>query len=183
MGKRSNTKEGTYQAFERKSRDFYGTVDPDAVKPLLPFITGKTFAEPCYGQGNLVELLEQEGILTFFCSDIEPHEDLDRCIPAQELLDDHVRDCDLIITNPPFSWPLLKPLLDHLPTLKPTWLLLPADVIHNKRMAPYMEKCSYIVSVGRLWWQPNKIKGVDNYVWLLLDYNSIGMYTIFHGRT
>lgn len=90
-------------------------------------------------------------------------------------------DCEAIVTNPPFTWKLLQPLLDHLPTLKPTWLLLPADVAHNKRMGKYMMGCSDIVSVGRLYWMDNKIKGVDNFAWFCF-HQFVQPVTKFHGR-
>jgi len=87
----------------------------------------------------------------------------------------------VFITNPPFSWPMLQPILDHLPTLLPTWLLLPADNLHNKRMGKYMAKCDLVVSVGRLYWMDNKIKGVDNYCWY--RFTDIPQQTVFIGRT
>ena len=47
MGKRSD--------FERKPRDFYPT-PMEAVEPLLPHLPeGFKFAEPCAGNGALVE--------------------------------------------------------------------------------------------------------------------------------
>ena len=54
MGKR------TKQNFQRRDRDFYGTVDPDAVKPLIPFIKGLRIAEVCAGNGDLTDLLEPD---------------------------------------------------------------------------------------------------------------------------
>ena len=175
MGKRNS------QKFERKERDFYGTVDPDAVKPLIPFIRGLRVAEPCAGNGDLATLLEKDCFIVYE-ADIEPQNghvlkgdatDLDLNVGG-------IKEAEVIVTNPPFSWPLLKPLLDHLPTLRPTWLLLPADCFYNKRMSAYVEKCSDIVSIGRLYWMENKIKGVDNYAWGRF----IGekTKTTFHGR-
>ena len=49
MGKRSD--------FEKVPKDFYPTTDTRAVEPLVPFIRGKTYAEPCYGDGDLEDLL------------------------------------------------------------------------------------------------------------------------------
>ena len=50
MGRRSNFK-------DKQPRDYWPTVDPAAVTTLIPFIKGKTFAEPCVGNGDLVDLL------------------------------------------------------------------------------------------------------------------------------
>ena len=54
MGKRSD--------FERKPRDFYPT-PIEAVEPLLPHLPeGFKFAEPCAGNGALIEHLESKGV-------------------------------------------------------------------------------------------------------------------------
>ena len=177
MGKR------TQQTFTKRPRDYYGTIDPDAVTPLTPFIKGKSIAEVCAGKGDLA------GWLKPFCkvswwSDIDPQNGYIVKKDAIDIrkVDMDYYEVDCIVTNPPFSWNLLKPLLDHLPTLRPTWLLLPADVAHNKRMAPHMRKCQSVVSVGRLYWMENKIKGVENYAWFCFDETYSGD-TIFYGRT
>ena len=63
MGKRSD--------FERKPRDFYPT-PMEAVEPLLPHLSeGFKFAEPCAGNGALIEHLETKGVC-MWASDIEP---------------------------------------------------------------------------------------------------------------
>lgn len=168
MGKR------TKQNFQRREKDFYGTVDPDAVKPLVPFIKGQRYAEPCCGEGDLVDLLLTDAYCVW-------ESDISKGKNALELTELDLWEAEVIITNPPYMWPLLEPLLDHLPKLKPTWLLLPADCFHNKRMFPYVEKCSDIVSVGRLYWMDNKVKGVDNYAWGRFTHEKTK--TTFHGRS
>jgi len=161
MGKREEVKK------PRREKDFYGTIDPDAVPtPFMDMVRGKTYAEPCYGDGDLEDLLMEVA----FCkwrSDIRETVGCSKVWDALDITKGMLdrRGIDLIITNPPYDWKLLKPLLDHLPTLKPTWFLLPADSMHNKRMGPYMERCAWVVSVGRLYWMENKVKGVDNYCW------------------
>ena len=176
MGKRDGGK------FEKRPRDYYATVDPDAVKPLIPFIRGLRVAEPCAGNGDLAMLLEPDCQVVRE-SDIEPQNKYIKQADATKLGVDNLYwyDVDVVVTNPPFSWNLLQPLLDHLPNLRPTWLLLPADVMHNKRMGPYMNNCSEIVSVGRLYWMDNKIKGVDNFAWFC--FQSYYATTVFYGRT
>lgn len=110
---------------------------------------------------------------------------------ALEITKEDLKDCDYIITNPPFSWVMLKPLLEYLPTLKPTWLLLPSDCMHNVRMSPYVEKCSSIVSVGRLYFHKQgedetKVKysrGTANFCWYFWEQHPTKEYrTKFYGR-
>ena len=172
MGKRQ-------QKFQKSKRDYYPTVDPDAVKPLIPFIRDLRVAEPCAGNGDLAQLLEPDCKVTWE-SDIEPQNKYIDRLNALNLSSLDLWNSEAIVTNPPFSWPLLQPLLDHLPKVLPTWLLLPADVMHNKRMSPYMKNCEAIVSVGRLYWMDNKVKGVDNYTWFL--FQNSPRRTTFYGR-
>lgn len=157
MGKRKS-----YES--SKPKDYWPTLDPDAITPLVTYVRGKSYAEPCYGDGHLEDQLVDVSTCKWR-SDVRETVGCSKIQDATTLNKKDLRECDIIITNPPFSWELLKPLLDHLPTLKPTWLLLPADVMHNKRMGPYMENCAWIVSVGRLYWLENRVKGVDNYCW------------------
>lgn len=168
-----------------RPRDFWSTVDPDAVKPLIPFVKGKTYAEPCFGSGGLYNLLRgaDTSIVCRWMSDIEPDVPNMTKMDALGLTDGQLCHCDLIITNPPFSWPMLQPLLDKFISLKDTWLLLPADNMHNKRFSPYMKCCSRVVSIGRTYWIPNKpVKGKENYAWYLFNKDFVESETVFYGR-
>jgi hypothetical protein len=140
-------------------------------------VKGKRYAEPCCGNGKLELLLRDCGANCVWASDIR--DNFCWVQDALELTKEELTFCDLIITNPPFSWSLLKPLLDHLPTLKPTWLLLPANYMHNKRMGPYMKNCSDIISIGRLYWV-NKTKGKEDYCWY--QFHNKPKVTLFWGR-
>ena len=63
MGKRSN--------FKRIPRDFYPT-PIEAVYPLLEHLEEDfLFAEPCAGDGTLIDHLERKGVC-MWASDIEP---------------------------------------------------------------------------------------------------------------
>jgi len=175
MGKRSD--------YERNPRDLYPT-PLEAVLPLrgnvLPY---SSFFEPCAGDGRLVKWLEETLKLQCFgATDIEPQNGTVIQLDANNLTQDHVEYCDLIITNPPFAWNMLKPLLDKFISLRPTLLLLPADFMHNKRMGSYMEICESIISIGRVKWiEGSKTAGVDNYAWYLFDKEHTGK-TTFIGR-
>lgn len=176
MSKRGETK------FERKGRDYYPTIDPHAVKALSWYYDGwrPYFFEPCIGQGHLKDLLENHGFGFTGGCDIEENPWL--TLDGKKLTEDHIPErTEYFITNPPFKWEILDPILDHLLTLRPNWMLLPADFMHNKRSAKYMDKCQLILSVGRLYWEENKVKGTDNFCWYLFDNEWIGP-THFIGR-
>jgi hypothetical protein len=175
MGKRSNYEND-------KPKDFWPTIDPNVTpQPFIDMIRGRTYAEPCYGEGDLEDLL-MEIAHCKWRSDIRETVGSSKVMDATDLTKEMLKECDMIITNPPFSWNLLKPLLDHLPTLKPTWFLLPANVMHNKRMGPYMSNCAWVISVGRLYWMDNKIRGVDDFAWFRFHNEKWGSGTRFVGR-
>ena len=183
MGKRSN--------FERIDKDFYATIDKRAVDILLPFLLeidgdlllqeghGRflKYAEPCCGSGDLI--IDIDGRLKFplVCSywgDIDaPEKQPDELVvgnvrkDALTLTAEDLKDCDLIITNPPWSRPILHAMIEHFAKLKPTWLLFDADWAHTKQASELLYKyCTHIVSVGRLKWIPDtNMSGKDNCAW------------------
>ena len=171
MGKRSN--------FERVERDYYPT-PYEAVVPLLGHLMPKTvFVEPCAGDGRLVDHLERHGHRCAAAWDIEPQRaDIDRQDATQRM----VGNIDCFITNPPWDRRILHPLIDHLSSQAPTWLLFDADWMHTKQAAPYMDRCEAIVSVGRVKWiEGSKMTGKDNCCWYLFVPNKVGA-TQFFGR-
>lgn len=176
MGKRSD--------FERNERDYYQT-PIKAVEPLITHLPDTfTFAEPCAGDGRLVQniakLTNNGGVATFMC-DIEPQEDW---IMVGDALEAVIPETvDYIITNPPWDRKLLHPMIERFAAIKPTWLLFDADWMHTMQSIPYMPWCSKIVSVGRVKWiEGSTSVGKDNAAWYLFDANHIGE-TEFYGRT
>lgn len=152
MGKRTS--------YPRKGRDYYPTPE-EAVGPLLSHLDPRTlFDEPCVGGGHLVRYLEAAGHICVSASDLASDQD---ALNIQST----VADC--FITNPPWKWEALHPLITHLSDLAPCWMLLNADLMHNKRMAVFMERCYEVVSVGRCSWMGNKVKGYENAAWYLFD--------------
>lgn len=158
MGKRSD--------FERNPRDFYPTPF-EAVTPLLPHLQGiSTFAEPCAGDGKLMDHLSVSGFTCSYACDIEPQRDgVEKlsCFDVSQPL----ADADCIITNPPWDRKLLHPMIDHFRTLNDiTWLLFDADWVHTKQSRDLIQYCSKIVSVGRVKWiEGSKTTGKDNCAW------------------
>lgn len=163
MGKRSE--------FEKKPRDYYATIDPGVLVPeFVKEVRGKKYAEVCCGAGDLISLLKQCDATATVACDIEPQREYGfACFTkdATTLEAHHLLNTECIITNPPYTWDVFNSLLLHLKCIyqRPIWLLLPADWMHNKRMAPHMRDCSQVISVGRLYWEDNKVRGKDNYCW------------------
>jgi hypothetical protein len=171
MGKRSD--------FERKPRDFYPT-PMEAVEPLLEHLPEDfLFAEPCAGNGALINHLETKGVC-MWASDIEPQsEGIHECDYSDVGFDELI-ESDYVVTNPPWDRKILHPMIEYFAPRIQTWLLFDADWMHTKQSAPYMAICSKIVSVGRIKWFGN-MTGKDNCAWYLFDRKVNN--TIFYGRT
>lgn len=147
MGKRSS--------YEKIPKDFYATIDPKAIPPnLVKYIKGKTYAEPCYGNGDLEGLVRPYGAYCGWRSDIRDVENAYQ-LDGLVITGQDLEKCDIILTNPPYTKDILLPLIEHWTKLKPTWLLLPATFMHVKYASPYMAKCSNIISIGRLYFFEN----------------------------
>ena len=163
--------------FKRRPRDSYAT-PYEAVVPLLAHLPYDTwFDEPCCGKGDLVMHLLTGGHWVRWAHDIDDGYD------ALDLV-----DCkgDMFITNPPWPHPGKggEPTLSialHLSSIAPTWLLLSSDFAHNVYFAKLAERCVKIVSVGRVSWMGNGVKGFDNAAWYMFDKNHTGV-TAFIGR-
>lgn len=181
MGKRSD--------FTRHKGDFYRTTDPRAVAALRPFIApGTAYCEPCAGEGDLFQLLyDILAARPTALYDIVPQVN-ERCPvvigkDALTLTCDDLFGADCIITNPPWTRTILHPLIVHLSSLAPTWLLFDSDWSQTKQSAPYMRLCTDIVAVGRLrWMQGTKHDGKDNASWFRFCAAEAPAVTRFHGR-
>jgi hypothetical protein len=153
MGKRSG--------FERIPNDAY-TTPLAAVVPLVPHLRGiRTFCEPCAGDGALVRHLEAHGLRCVYAGDIADGGDalaVER-YPAP------------VITNPPWSRPLLHLLIEHFVQTAPcAWLLFDADWAHTRQSVPFLPRCSHILPIGRVKWIPNtRDTGKDNAAWYRFD--------------
>ena len=173
MGKRSD--------FERVPRDYYPT-PYDAVKPLLPHLPENfTFAEPCAGDGRLIQHLKNHGGYCNNAMDIEPQH---KKITKGNCLEYGFFRSDYIITNPPWNRKILHPMIDHFSDQRPTWLLFDSDWMHTKQSIPYLKMLKKVVSIGRVKWiEGSTSVGKDNCCWYLFE-NTFKFSTIeFWGRT
>jgi hypothetical protein len=144
---------------ERIPRDFYPT-PVRAINPVLGHLEGRTFAEPCCGDGRLAEYLTLAGHFDCgYCGDLSRGQD------ALEWTS--VDGIDFIITNPPHERRVLHRLIEHFIGLeRPTWLLIDADWCHTQQAAPYLAHCTTIISIGRVrWMEDTKMDGFDNFCW------------------
>lgn len=182
MGKRSD--------YVRKPRDYYPTPKA-AVVPLISHLpTSFTYAEPCAGDGRLVNHIKElnGNSNCIWSSDIEPQHDSVSTLDALTLSEAQVRDCDFIITNPPWerskaSGYLLHAMIEHFSSLRPTWLLFDADWVHTLQSSDLVKsRLCKIVSIGRVKWiEDSAGTGKDNCCWYLFDKNKIDP-TQFFGR-
>lgn len=163
MGKRSD--------FERVPRGFYPT-PWEAFEPLIKYIRpGTRIAEPCAGDGALCQHLYNAGFTVQWASDIQPRHQLVSQHDALSLTPDDMGNVDLIVTNPPWPEPRKhgQPTLELLQwfvRLRPTWVLLPADFMHNAYAAEAMGYCAHVISVGRVKWIPDSPHdGMENAAW------------------
>lgn len=154
--------------FEKIPKDFYATIDPKAVAPMAEKFKGLKYASPCYGNGDLEDRL-MDIATCVWRSDIRETVGCSKVLNGLDINKEDVKDADVVIENPPFSKNVLLPLIEHWVTLKPTWLLLPWDILQNKYMRPYVGIMQEAVPIGRLYWMPNKVRGTDNYAFILFE--------------
>jgi hypothetical protein len=173
MGRRSN--------FPRIDKDAYDT-PPEAVLPLLPHLhPGTRFIEPCGGKGALTAAVEAHGHQCVYTCDIAPRASGIVKRDALDLVGSDVLAADVIITNPPWSRPILHQLIDHLRQLRPTWLLFDAAWAHTKQAAPFLRFCSFLITVGRVKWIPGTtMTGKDDAAWFRFE--AFETQTVFIGK-
>jgi hypothetical protein len=174
MGKRSD--------FEREKLDFYPT-PYSALKPLLRHLPVPVkFAEPCAGDGRLIDMLVADGHECVASFDVVPRRDGIECKDASFMVSDDLNGAEMIITNPPWDRTPLHQIIERGMALCPTWLLFDADWMHTRQASPYLPFCAKIVSVGRVKWiEDSDMAGKDNCCWYLFNGEFKGA-TKFFGR-
>jgi hypothetical protein len=171
---------GKRSSFERVPRDFYPT-PLAAVLPLLPHLKPQTrFAEPCAGDGRLIDALTDHGHRCVWACDVEPRRD--------DIHENDATSCgkglaQVFITNPPWNRADLHPIIVNLSNHAPTWLLFDADWVHTRQAAPFLPRLRKIVSVGRVKWIPDStMTGKDNCAWHLFGRPAADATAVFIGR-
>lgn len=149
------------------------TTDPGPARRLQPFLDrGVRFAEPCAGNGDLIESLEWFGHRCVYASDIKPGK---KTFERRDMftLDRRWRrqsGAQIIITNPPWKRDVLHAAIEHLTTLLPTWLLLDSDWAYTDQAGDYLDYCRQIVALGRVkWFEGSAHGGLENAAWYLFD--------------
>lgn len=145
------------------------TTDPVPVRILQAHLPRRiSFAEPCAGKGDLIAAMKWHGHTCTYAGDIRPQR---KWIEKRDALSLDKRwrrsaHAQMFVTNTPWDRPILHELIDHLSALLPTWLLLDADWMHTRQAFPYVERCSHVVSVGRVrWFKGTAHGGLENSAW------------------
>lgn len=155
---------------KRNPRDYYPTIDPRAVTPLVAHLgSGVRYAEPCAGAGDLVDLLAPHGWQCAWAADLLPmrrtvhstgqliaKQDV-ATLPATMEAEPGLDEFDVFVTNPAWDRKILHKKIETLMRIKPTWLLFDAAWKETKQAARFGRYCHTIISVGRLQW----VEGTD----------------------
>lgn len=154
--------------FKRVERDYYRTFDPKAGNALRPFIEGiESALEPFAGAGDLTAQFPE---INWIQSDIEPQacfvSEYDAFSWTKE--DIEFEYFDAVITNCPWSRPILHRTIEHFAPIIQTWLLLDVNWLFTKQASPYVNKyLTDIVTIGRVKWIENTtMSGKDDCAWL-----------------
>jgi hypothetical protein len=178
------------QDLPRNARDFYAT-PMEAVFSLAPLMgSNLKFIEPCVGDGRLAGFIEDifPSTKCVYASDLQPlpeHKASPKGLKFfkhdvfspeidWKLIAKHT-GADVFITNPPFLNDLpskrqLNRMIALLASVKPTYLLLPADYTFNIMSADCLRYCTTIVPIGRVKWiEGSKFSSADNFAWFEFD--------------
>lgn len=167
------------------AHDFVETPE-EAVLPLVPQLEhGAWFYEPCAGNGALAHALTRHGMVTCCgMSDIKPD---GPGIPQRDALTldtATVNGAQYLITNPPWRVELLHPIIDHLTTMRPTWLLLYSDWLFTRQAAKYHNRIFRIVTMPRVKWiAGTRTSGFENCCWIMFSAGEVPTPFIRSGWT
>jgi hypothetical protein len=181
MAKRTKTKNN------RRKADYYQTWEERAAWPLLLHLPPRqTFISPCAGAGHLIAHLERHGLRCIEALEKYPKRKGLMIDPARIQRGDAMKlergalarlSGTVYIENPPWSVPVLHPMIAHLSAQLPTWFLFSSDWASTDQAQPYLPYCRKIVAVGRLKWFPETPDhSADNVSWYLFDQKRAAIY-------
>lgn len=135
------------------------------VPALLRHIRGRSYAEPCAGNGKLIKNLMPYAKCVW-ASDVYPrhHRISERCALTLSVAE---IGTSLLVTNPPFNSRFLYPFIDHvIHEGFTTWLFLPMDFALRVTSAFVMPFCERIVAVGPVKFiEDSSSKGETTFAW------------------
>lgn len=177
MGKRTKSVTGKTHAL--RPRDYWPTIDPKAIPPLLRHLPkGARYAEPMAGNGSLIRLIG-DGADCLWASDLSPQ--------GEGIMQRDVFQCgpdgaDAFVTNPPWTRAMLHQIILHLSDQAPTYLLFDADWLNTQQAGDFMERCRKVIHVGRLIWIEDTTNGgFTACCWYLFDKPIAGSAPTFYG--
>lgn len=157
---------GKRSTFPRRKADAYLTWDVRPVLDLLPHLAPATrYREPCVGQGHLVAHLAAAGHECTYMADLP---DDARLLPVGD---------DPVITNPPWTRPLLHEMILRFTVAAPyTWLLFDAGWAYTAQSGPYMALCTDMVPCRRTRWiEGSKDDATDDCAWYRFSADGAGV--------
>lgn len=158
---------------EPQPRGFHPT-PAAAFAPLAPYLEpGADVIEPMAGDGSLCNHLFANGQVIVAATDIVPQHPNISQMDVHSYSISNTPAINYFVSNPP--WPLPRQngaptlaIIETLRVIRPTWLLLPSDFMHNVYARDVMRYCGGLISVGRVKWVPGSADaGFDNCAWYL----------------
>lgn len=173
---RSITKIAKRSDFKRVERDYYRTFDPKAGEALRSFVGDiETALEPFAGAGDLTKQFPN---INWIQTDIEPQAcfvtEADAFSWTREEIEHN--EFDAIITNPPWSRPILHKAIEHFAPIIQTWMLLDANWIFTAQATPLINKyLTDVITIGRMKWIENStMSGKDDACWMRFSIDKKG---------
>ena len=138
--------------------------------PLLPYLDAAEFVEPCAGEGHLIDQLESYGLRCVQALDVEPGRD---DIEYGDATSIRLAPGSRVISNPPWTRPILHAIIENLAPQAPAWLLFDSDWLFTQQSAPFLRHLHLVVPVGRLRWvEGSPHDAVDSCAWYLFGPNA-----------
>lgn len=173
---------------KRNPRDYYPTIDPRAVAPLVAHLGRSVrYAEPCAGAGDLIDLFAPYGWQCQWAADLLPMRrtvhSTGQLIAQQDVVSLPLLiaeaaaryEPEMFVTNPPWDRRILHMMIDTLARLRPSWFLFDAGWKETKQAARFGPMCHTIISVGRLQWiAGSDAQSTDDCSWYGFDANHRG---------